>query len=166
MTAKTIAKLSYCHAEALGALAGAGVVKLLIKCPAASATFQGAWLEALASVFGTTGSGASLVEVVETPTTTVDGTARTPQNKSRLDTPPACPVPVFLNTDAAGGTQLDRGDAMVSQPWKSECWLLKPSTNYLVRITNQSGGALTNGTLKLCLSMIQGQVVDYLRLYP
>lgn len=162
---QTIAKLQYVHAEAAGALANAALIKLLLKCPAASTSFQGAWLKACASVFGTTGSGASLIEVVETPATSVDGTARTPQNKSRLDTPPTSPVTVFLNTDATGGTQLDRGDAMVSQNWESCYWLLKPATNYLVRLTNQSGGTLTNGTLKVELGMIQGQVVDYLRLY-
>jgi hypothetical protein len=165
MMKTSIAKLDFVHAEALGALANGSLVRLLLKCPVASASFTGAWLKVCASVFGTTGSGSSLIEVVETPTTSVDGTARTPQCTSRLDTPPASSVPVFLNTEATGGTALDRGDAQVGQSWESSHWLLKPATNYLVRLTNQSGGALVNGTLKLKLSMVSANISDYLRIY-
>jgi hypothetical protein len=160
-----IAKLNFSHSEALGALASAALVKLLLKCPAQSATFFGAWLKAEATAFGTTLSGSSLVEVVETPTTSSDGTARTPQNLSRLDTPPASPVPVFLNTDATGGTVLESGNTMVGERFKSCYWLMKPGTNYLVRVTNQSGGALTNGALKIEMGIISIPISDYLRVF-
>lgn len=165
MMKTSIAKLDFVHAEPLGALANAALVKLLIKCPAASASFTGAWLKACASVFGSTGSGSSLIEVVETPATSIDGSAAAPRCTSRLDTPPSSPVAVFLNTDATGGTAMDRGDAQVGQSWESSHWLLKPGTNYLVRLTNQSGGALVNGTLKLKLGVISINVTDYLRVF-
>lgn len=149
-----LSKQEFNHSEQLGALAGAAVVKVLLKCPAASGTFFGAILEVQASAFGGTLSGATFIEIVETPTTSADGTARTPVNKNRLDTPNATTIGTFLNTDATGGTIMKSGYCELGQDFCSGPFILKPSTNYLVRATNQSGAALVNGVLNLTLRQI------------
>jgi len=149
-----LSKQEYNHTEELGALANAALVKLLLKMPAAGTAFFGAILDVDVAAFGTTAGGACLVELVETPAITADGTARTPQNKNRLDTPVVSTIGVFLNTDGTGGTVLKKGIAVQSQNFCSGCFLLKPATNYLVRVTNQSGGALTNGTITATLRQI------------
>jgi hypothetical protein len=166
MMKTVLAKLDFTLAQPLTGLANAGLVRLLIKCPAVAANFQGAWLKVEGTVFGATGAGSCLIEVFETPTLVTDGVAATPQNRSRIDTPPVCPVPVFVNSDiAVGGTALDRGYAAVSQEWCSEHWLMKPGVNYFVRLTNQSGAALTDGALKLNLGIVPVNITDYLRIF-
>ena len=149
-----LSKQQYHHSEALGALADATAVKVLIKCPAAGAAFFGAILDVDVSAFGGTLGGASLVEICEAPTTSSDGTARTPRNANRLDTPLTTTIGVFLNTDATGGTVLQAGQVSLGESFKSDCFILKPAVNYLVRVTNQSGDVLINGTINVKLKQI------------
>jgi hypothetical protein len=148
-----LSKQEFSHCEPLGALANAALIKVLLKLPAQSAAFFGAILDVEVHAFGGTAGGASLCELVETPTTSADGTARTPTNKNRLDTPSSTTISTFLNTDATAGTVMRQGIAALSQNWCSGCFVLKPATNYLVRVTNQSGAALINGMI--CLNMRQ-----------
>jgi hypothetical protein len=148
-------KLLFNVSEQLGALANAALVKSLIKVPAAATgTLFGAYLNVEVAAFGGTAGGASLVEVVEAPTTSSDGTARTPVNRSRFDPIPACPITVFLNTDATAGTVMRAGFAELGQNFCSGPFLCKAATNYLVRVTNQSGAALINGVINLSLAVI------------
>lgn len=149
-----LSKQEYNHSEALGALAAAGVVKVLLKCPAASATFFGAILCVEVDLFGATGGGLTLVEICEAPTTSADGTARTPVNKNRLDTPTNTTIGTFLNTDATGGTVMKFGYAQSAMNFESGPFILKPGVNYLVRATNQSGGTLVNGAIIVTMDQI------------
>lgn len=158
-------KLAYVHCEDVGALANDGLVRLLLKLPAETADrtkvgFFGAWLKVEADVCGATLEGFSTIEVVETPTTSVDGTTRTLRNLSRLDTPPNSVVPVFLNTEATGGTVIHRGVAQGDKQYCSAPIIMKPLTNYLVRLQNKSGAVLTGGNICICVKQIPS--FDYL----
>jgi hypothetical protein len=153
----TKSKLAFHHSEVINSL-GAGLsVTLLVKCPAASAQFAGAWLDVAASA-----NQPGTVTVFEAPTTSADGSGRTPRSTNRLDTPPSCPVAVSAApTVSNDGTALDNGRFALSAPHHSEPVLLKPGTNYLVRLTNTSGVA-SSGVLALGLGVMPN--VDYLRL--
>lgn len=146
-----LSKQEFTACQQLGALGIGALSKILLKCPAQSSSFFAAILECRISAFGATLGGASLVEVVEAPTTSVDGTPLVPLCRNRLDTPPATTVGVFTNTDATVGTVLTQGNAELGQDFCSGCLILKPATNYLIRVTNQSGAALTNGVINVIL---------------
>lgn len=158
-------KLAFVHSEDLGALANAALIKLLLKLPVQTSDstkigFFGAWLCVEADVAGGTNQGFSVVEVVETPSTSVDGTARTPRCLNRLDTPPNSLVPLFLNSDATGGTLIHRGSAQGPLKYCSPPIIMKPNTNYLARLTNLSTAALIGGTLTVCIKQLP--TFDYL----
>lgn len=151
-----LAKLSFSVEQASAALGAGSSVNLLVKCPAASAQFYGAWLALCAMA-----AGLHDVFLFQGPTTSLDGSALTPQNRNRLDTPPSCPVQVFNGpTISVDGTQLTTGKAALSQNFDSGYWLLKPGTNYLVRITNTTAGALAS-VLGLKLAVVPNS--DFLR---
>jgi hypothetical protein len=132
-------KLAFNHSESVSLGIGASVT-LLLKCPAASQQFIGAFLDVTASA-----SQNGEVRVFEAPTTSADGSARTPECLNRLDTPLPCSVAVSAGpTVTDDGTELERGIVGLSARYEtSEPWLLKPGTNYLVRLSNTSGVAST-----------------------
>lgn len=133
-------KLAFIHSEAVVSLGIGANVTFLLKCPAASQQFIGAFLDVEASA-----NRDGTVRVFEAPTTSADGSARTPQCLNRLDTPPSCAVAVSAApTVSNDGTELERGIVGLSASYvTSEPWVLKPGTNYLVRLTNTSGVAST-----------------------
>lgn len=160
LTEFEVSQLSFNRSETNLALANDGLFLLLLKCPAASSTFAGAILDVCASSVGATLGGYSTVEVLETPTTSVNGTAASAISKSRINTPPTCPVTVFLNTDATAGTLLKSGFCALSQDFQSGSYVLKPATNYLVRLTNKSTAALVAAVISVELKTIPN--LDYL----
>ena len=97
----------------------------------------------------------------ETPTTTADGTATTVNNRRRSSQGVVGFVStstVFANpTVTATGTQLDgeflgsggAGAKTGGQSRGMEEWVLKPATNYLIRVTNLSGSNGMVGTVHL-----------------
>lgn len=128
----TVAKLDFKASASDATLAAGASITMLLKCPAG---IFGADLKVQAS---TTAAGS--VSLFEAPTTSADGTANPAECMSRLDTPPACPVLISLGpTVSDDGTLLERGSTALGDRFGSEAWLLKPGTNYLVRLTNNSG---------------------------
>jgi hypothetical protein len=156
-----VSQLAFNRTELSTGLTNTSLVKLLLKCPAASTSFIGAYLTVNVCAAGATLGGYTLVEILETPTTSSDGTAASAVAKNRLGTPPTCPVPVFLNTDATAGTLIKGGYAALGVDFYAEGFILKPSTNYLVRITNQSGANLTAASISVEIGAIP--TVDYFR---
>jgi hypothetical protein len=124
-------KLAFGYSEVFSGLAAD--LEFIFRVPTASPVFFGVALEACAKV---TSSGSLVMTLFEGATAT-DAVAVVPLNRSRLDTPPACPVPVNKNTVPAGvaGTALNRAAASLSSPGEIKKYILKPGTNYLVRLT-------------------------------
>ena len=103
-------------------------------------------------------SGTVSVLLSEAPTTSAAGIAATPQNRRRTGTPPTANVTITLGptvTDDGttlydgvipGGSILGSGGSSGS----FEEWVLKPDTDYLVRLTNISG-----------VTINVGQVIDF-----
>lgn len=107
---------------------------LFFKCPAVSNSFYAAALKAefqsdglvTCSLFQATASG--------------DGTGQTVFNKNQIGTPPTSPATVFLtptglSAQSAANT-LVQGLATLSEDFCTGCWILKPNTNYVIRIAN------------------------------
>lgn len=153
-----LSKLEFAHTKPSASLADAANSDVLIRLPAQSDVFFGAWLDVCAKV----GNGVATVLVSEAPTNSATGSAGTPVNRSRLDTPPASVVSVFDGSTITGtGTKLHEGIATPSVKYKSGCWLLKPGTDYLVRLTNVTGGATAIRAL-ISLGLKRVQTKDYL----
>lgn len=94
------------------------------------------------------------IESFEGTTTSADGTVITPFNRNRNSTNTPGVVLTHTPTISADGTQIhdrfvpDAGgqgsnDVGVVTPNLGEEWILAPSTKYLIRVTNNSGGAIT-----------------------
>jgi hypothetical protein len=94
------------------------------------------------------------MEAFEGTTTSADGTAVTVFNRNRNSTNTAAMTMFTGPTITADGTQIhdryipDQGgvgtnNAGAVSPGLGEEWVLKPSTKYLLRFTNNSGGAIT-----------------------
>lgn len=148
----TKSKLTFEFAETFSALA-ANADKIL-RLPVQNAQgFFGAWLSLKLKI---TNGGTANLFLFEGSSGT-NGAAVTPLNKSRLDTPPTCPVPIFVVTAPTDGTQLTTEACSLSQPAEVEGYLLKPNTNYIVRVAPTGN---PNGTFKLCLNVAPS--FDYL----
>lgn len=141
-------KLAFEYSETFSALAANR--ELHIKLPAAnSVTFFGAWLSADVKV---TNAGSGVLTLIESIATAGDGDAIAPVCKSRLDTPPASPVPCFHTpTTPTGGTTIATAAASLSQPGEVCNFILKPATNYLLRLAPTS---TPTGVLRFCLKVI------------
>lgn len=129
-----ISKLLFSYSEQTVALTAASDQDLFIKCPALDAkTFVGAILRVKGEADGLTTC------TIAEATASTDGTAKAPLNRNRR-TSIASPVLVFL---APGTpvivTPLQIGFATLGQNFESYCWLLKPATNYIFRMTATGG---------------------------
>jgi hypothetical protein len=150
-----IAGAAFNHSELNAALATATNLELFLKCPAVSTSFYTAALKVRFQSDGLV--TCTLAEA----TAAADGTQRTPRNMNQLGTPPTSPMTVFFTpTTPAIVTTLRTGFAALSQDFCSECWMLKPSTNYLVRIANASG---SNRAVAAHLEYVIVPNQDYLR---
>lgn len=104
-------------------------------------------------------TGNVTVLLTEGPTTSAAGVAATAQNRRRSGTPPTANVTITLGpTVTADGTTLYDGVIPAGagphggggSSGSFEEWILKPDTDYLIRITN-----ITASTIKA------GQVMDF-----
>ena len=137
----------------VASLANGAALEGLISVPADS-------FPHLTGMLFTFGAGDVDIETFEGTTTSADGTAVTTFNRNRNSSiTPAISV-FHTPTITADGTQIhDRlvpptGNGVgnregVVSPNLGEEWILKPSTKYLVRVTNNSGGAI-----KLTMEML------------
>ena len=94
-------------------------------------------------------SSAVVLEIYESTTTSADGTSLPVFNKNRNSSNTPGTVISVGPTITDVGTQIKRaaitspsGSSVVFSQSKSGEWILKPATKYLVRITNNSGGAI------------------------
>jgi hypothetical protein len=92
--------------------------------------------------------GPYTVELFESPTTTANGTAKTAHNNDRNSSNTSGTTVYTGPTVSADGTLLEsvlapstRGSAGFDS---TEEWILKASTNYLIKITNNTSGAGTS----------------------
>lgn len=96
-------------------------------------------------------AGLVTVELFEAPTTSANGTAKTPLNKNRNSTTVSKTL-VYMNPtitangtllatrqilQVGGGAHIEGGEASISSEW-----ILKPNTKYIIKITNSSGGSI------------------------
>lgn len=87
------------------------------------------------------------IELFEAPTTTVNGTDATVVNNNRNSLNTSELLMYHAPTVTADGLQLGAtmitgsGSAGGSSEFSEIEWILKPSTNYLIKITNKSGAA-------------------------
>lgn len=95
----------------------------------------------------TTDTGGVDVKFYEGTTTSADGTAVSTFNRNRNST--NTPSTVITHTPTVTGVGTLIHDALIPAPAKdaglisaavNEEWVLKPSTKYLLRVTNNSGG--------------------------
>lgn len=127
-------------------LANGGTLEGLIAVPA------GAFPHMTGMLF-TFGAGDLDIETFEGTTTSADGTAVNSFNRNRNSTNTPNIVLTHTPTITDDGTKIhDRlvpptgagvgNQEGVVSPNLGEEWILKPSTKYLVRVTNNSGGAI------------------------
>ncbi len=146
MSKYLLSKLEFEYAETFATLAAN--LEFVFRTPAPSATFIGCKLEAYCAI---TKAASSVVLSLTEGVTATDSVAVVPLNKHRLDTPPACPVPVNKNVvGATGGTLLTAKAAALSAPACLGGYILKPSTVYLVKLA-QSGSPDGSITFGLCV---------------
>lgn len=167
MSNLSISSLEFVHSEINAALATGTNLDLLIKVPAAVippqaagvAPFFAAYLDLDLRVEPSAAANQAFSQVTlfEAPTTSADGTQRTPQctNRGVFGSVPTCAVQVFSGpTSSAQGTQLESSFVTWNEHWESECWLLKPATNYLVRVNNTTATVAILAALKACICVI------------
>lgn len=138
-------KLAFNYSETYTALAANREFHLKLPAQSSNAAqsgFFGAWLFAEATV---TNAGSVVLSLTEAIATAGDGTPITLVNLNRLDTPMASLVPAFHTpTTPTGGTVLQSAAGALSEPAQLCAWILKPATNYLIRVapTGTPNGAV------------------------
>lgn len=132
-------KQAYTFSEVFTALAGNQ--DRIIRLPAQSNTFFGCWLDLTVKVVNAGSVNLFLFD----GSSGTNGTQFTPLNRMRLDIPPSCPVTLFAVTVPTDGTQLNVQAAAASQPAEVCGYVLKPATNYIVRLapTSTPTGSVT-----------------------
>lgn len=135
----SVSKQRFIFAETFTALAANA--DRIIRTPAASSSFFGCWVSLSAKV---TNAGSVTLQLFDGSSGT-NGSQLTPLCTSRLDTPAACPVTLFVVTVPTDGTQLNIQAGSLSQPAVICGYILKPASNYIVRVapTNTPTGVLT-----------------------
>lgn len=131
------AKLAFTASQEFAA--GDGVV--LVRCPAASAAFAGAFLDV--EVLGS-GAGGGTVELRENPTVTGDGTPVTLHNRNRL-TPLNPTTLVAFHTPTitpATGTVIQLSRYALNFKYCSGPWFLNPGEEYAITVADVINAAL------------------------
>jgi hypothetical protein len=139
--------LSFVHCERAEGLADDAAITLLLRTTAQNTVhLRAAALSA----------ARCRLQIFENPTVNADGTARTPVNRNRRSTFPAGFSLFFTPTLGGDGTSLvDLDPAQVASVQALDELVLKASEDYLLRLTNLSGGA-ADATLRLeAYSLIQ-----------
>ncbi len=132
-----VSKRIFRHSEAAPSLADSSSIELLIRTPAESDSFHAARLTVSARA-----TGSARFFLFEAPVANVDGTARTLRCGSRLD-PLSSLVSAFSGpTTSDDGTSLAESLVSASLGLQAPPWLLSAGTDYLVRLTNVSGGSV------------------------
>jgi len=131
----------------VASLANAGEHDILVDVPAFT------YPHIRAAIFSLSDSPCD-IEAYEGTTTSADGSALTALNRNRNSTKTSSTTFYTGPTITGAGTQIhdryvpDAGGQGSNQigvitPTFGEEWILKPSTKYLLRLTNNSGGAIT-----------------------
>ena len=138
-------KLEFTHSQ-LNAALGVANIDVFVKCPAASASFFGAILKVC-------GQSSALATIrLSRATAAADGTPETPKNRSQLDTPPTSVVTVFSTpTTPVEVELLKQGFSNAAQDYETGPFILKPATNYLVRLSNATGTIAACIGLDICV---------------
>lgn len=174
MSKSTISSLEFVLSEINAALATGTNMDLLLKVPAAVvppqaagvSPFFAAYLDLSASLQPAAAANQAFGQITlfEAPTSSADGAARTPQclNRGVFGGVPTSQVVVSSGpTVSAPGTQLESSYLTWNEHWESECWLLKPATNYLVRLTNTTATVAILASIKLDLCIVPLKDVLY-----
>jgi hypothetical protein len=131
--------LLFQHDEFSASLANESTLTLLIRAPAVAAAFPGRRARLVIDGF-VGGTGVGVLQLFEGVDASADGTPRTPVNHARGNAHALSTLVFAAPTVNTDGTQLSARGLGRQAPDLE--WSLQPETDYLVRLTNNSGSSV------------------------